>query len=110
MTGSEDNQLAERIRQQLDQQADALDELTVARLRAARMRALEKARHPRRRWLPVLGSAVAAALVLAMLVWHQPVELPGTLDDLDIVASGDDLDMIEDLEFYDWLDETQTAG
>ncbi len=110
MTGTEENRLTDQIRQRLDQQADALDELTVARLRAARLRALGQAKRPHHRWWPLLGSALAAALVVAILVWQQPVELPGALDDLDIVASGDDLDMIEDLEFYDWLDETQTAG
>ena len=110
MTSPREDRLAERIRQQLDREAGQLDELTVARLRTARLRALEQARRPRHRWLAMLGTAAVAAVVAAVLYWQSPVNLPGAIDDLDIVATGDEMELFEDLDFYDWLDETQTAG
>jgi hypothetical protein len=110
VTTRQEDRLVERIRQQLDREAGQLDELTVARLRAARLRALETAGRPHRRWLALLGTAAVAAIVVAVLYWQQPVTLPGAIDDLDIVATGDDMELLEDLDFYDWLDKTQTAG
>lgn len=110
MTSPQQDRLAERIRQQLERDAGQLDELTVARLRAARKRALEPARRPRQRWLALLVTATVAAVVAAVLYWQPPVALPGAIDDLDIVATGDDMELYEDLDFYDWLDETQNAG
>jgi ferric-dicitrate binding protein FerR (iron transport regulator) len=110
VTGPQEDRLAERIRQQLDREAGQLDELTVARLRAARLHALERARRPHYRWLALLGTAAVAAIVVAVLYWQPPADLPGAIDDLDIVATGDEMELFEDLDFYDWLDETQTAG
>ena len=109
MTGQDDNRFIEQVKYQLDQQADQLDEITAAKLRTARLRALDT-RRPRKLWLPVFGTATVSAIVLAMVLWQIPTELPGPLEELDILASGEDLELIEDMDFYDWLDATQTKG
>ena len=55
--------------------------------------------------------AVAAAVLVAMVLWHRPdgvlpVSEGGTLamEDLDLIADGDGLDMVEDTDgaFYEW--------
>ena len=110
MTQQDENEFVEQVKQQLDQQADQLDELTAAKLKAARLRALEAASRPRKLWVPAFGTATAAAVMLAVLLWQSPSELPGPFEELDIIASGEDLELIEDMDFYDWLDATQATG
>lgn len=83
-----------------------LDELTIARLRAARLRALD-ARSARWRTLAAT-TAVGLALALAGIVWFRaPAELPvppspEIVADLDLLTS-ESPDFYEDLEFYRWL-------
>ena len=67
-------------------------------------------------WLPA-GAAAAAALAAVML-WQgedgpAPAAQPtlAALEDLDIVAGGEDLDMFdEDEEFYAWAAEQTSDG
>jgi hypothetical protein len=110
MNDGEQQRFVEAVKRQLDTQSEALDELTLARLRAARKRALEAGTGRRRYWLPALGTATAAVLALAFLLWPASRELPVTLDDWEIVASQDDLELIEEYDFYEWLEATQDAG
>jgi hypothetical protein len=109
MSEQQDDRFVENVRRQLDAQADGLDELTVARLRAARKRALASHRAGQR-WLPAFGVATAAAALLALLLWQSPSAPLLPAEDWEIVVSGDDLDLIEEYEFYEWLDATQAAG
>lgn len=93
-----------------------LDAGALARLREARIEALAAAgsRVPvwRSRWaLPAGVAAVAAAVIVASVVWldlgSQP--RPGvpfaahSNEDMAIELSGDNLDMYADMEFYRWL-------
>ena len=110
MTEQDEKAFVGQIKQQLDQHADSLDELTSARLKAARLRALEAAPRAKKLWVPAFGTATAAAVMLAVLLWQNPPDMPGTFEELDIIASGEDLELIEELDFYDWLDATQTTG
>jgi len=112
-----DEELVSRARAQLDRDVDALDETTRARLRAARLRALDALDAPRawhglaapRRLL--LASAAALALVLAttswLAAWRQRESAARTLadglDDVEILATADDLELYDDLDFYRWL-------
>jgi hypothetical protein len=71
-----------------------------------------------RLWAPAFGAV--AALVLGIAIWrpHGSVDAPPTLssthsgyEDLDIVASNDSLDLLQDdIEFYDWVDASAPAG
>jgi hypothetical protein len=113
----------DQARRLLDESAQALDAATLSRLNRARQAALAQ-RTPRRRaawvFLPA-GLAGACALLLAVGVWHgrrAPTAMPAqaavaagangsavNAGDLDMIASGDDLEMMQDLDFYAWLDE-----
>lgn len=114
-TGRDDQQLTEHLGQQLRDSETQIGEMTAARLQAARRQALEQAgKTPGRErttgWA-LGGFATAAVAVLAIVLWqggdsHAP-ELTG--DDWDLLAERD-LQLIEDLDFYDWLPEEETAG
>ncbi|HST28005.1 MAG TPA: DUF3619 family protein [Rudaea sp.] len=113
---------ADRARSLLDESAQALDAATLSRLNRARQAALAQ-RAPRRRaawvFLPA-GLAGACALLLAVGVWHgrrAPTAMPAQAEvaasangsavnagDLDMIASADDMEMMQDLDFYAWLD------
>jgi len=102
--------LAARARAQLDQDVDSLDETTRARLRAARLRALDAHGERRRFALPrglLAATAGAVALFLVVSSWRQQArrDLPlgEDLDDVEILAAADDLELYDDLDFYRWL-------
>lgn len=101
-----DRTLVEKVKQQLDQHAEAVDDLTVARLGAARQRALARRSLSVRYWIPLGGLATAAilALVSFLLVQQPQTQDPG----LELWTGGDDLELIEELDFYAWLEETQS--
>lgn len=113
-----DEELAARARAQLDRDLEGLDESTRARLRAARLRALDglEDRGARRGFAAPRGllaaSAGAVALALVVASWRQrdgaEHALADELDDADILASTDDWELYDDLDFYRWLDEDGT--
>ena len=58
-------------------------------------------------WMPATG--VAAAAVLAMVLWTGSPETDefGTdavASDMEILLTEDSLEMLEDLEFYSWVE------
>lgn len=110
----DDQQLIDGLGRQLRDSEASVDELTAVRLQSARRRALDAdgRRVTRDRFGWTLGGfATAAVAVLAVVLWtggETPApELFGA--DMDMLAEGD-LQLIEDLEFYDWLPEEETAG
>ena len=101
-----DDQFSEHIGQRLRDSEDQLDELTLARLRAARLHALEAARPARPRLLAggLAGAATVAALALAVW-WMQPATVATPpLEDLQLLSAGEDLQLMEELDFYLWLE------
>lgn len=122
MNKSELPEWTDQARSLLDESAQALDATTLSRLNRSRQAALAQ-RVPRRRaaWLLLPAGLVGAcALLLAVGVWHArrvptaiPAQSPATASangnavnagDLDMIASGDDIEMMQDLDFYAWLD------
>jgi len=110
------HEFAERLRHQLEASVDDIDELTAARLQAARKRAVAAIARPRglSAWIPVGGLATAAVAVLAvtLVLWNGDIEqLPSGLSqgDWELLAEAD-LPLIEELDFYDWLAEEDVAG
>ena len=107
------DEIEKRARAAFDASVDGIDAATRARLNQARQAALAELDRPRvwsGSWLPV--AALAGAAVLAVALWLQP-GLPETpavtvlagseVDDLELLTTGDDLDMLaEDVEFYAW--------
>lgn len=111
--------LEKRTREVFGASVEQLDAGTRARLRAARQAAiaeLESRQRPAwQGWLPM--AVAASAVLVAVLLWRAPAESPvpvassgatEAIDALEIVAAGDDLDLVaEDLEFYVWLEQTE---
>jgi len=112
----EDRAFEERTKLLFDESVAGLDAATRSKLTRARHRALEEleASAPvgwRPQWIP--AGVVAAVLVGVLLLWQgQPAVSPdgqafdvAALSDLEILLGEEDLDMIQELEFYAWLDE-----
>jgi ferric-dicitrate binding protein FerR (iron transport regulator) len=110
------NRFESRTRAAFDDSVEALDAHTRSRLNQARQVALAELATPspwRRAWLP--AGAFAAAAALAVGLWlgagdpaavqsQQAMTQPApSLDDLAVVASDDELALLdEDPEFYAW--------
>ena len=120
MTDERMRQLERMSRAAFDESVESLDAATRSRLARARAAALEELQHRRMAWsstwLPA-GAAAAAALVAVMLWQGEEGGPPATepalaaLEDLDIVAGGEDLAMFdEDEEFYAWAADEMLDG
>ena len=106
---------------QLEQSAKALFDDSVARLDAATLSKLNQGRqaaiaeladgNPARhwvRWMPATGVATVALVAILMLRGPADIDVPiasdPTITDFEILLGEDSLEMIEDLEFYSWID------
>jgi hypothetical protein len=113
MNGDESRQKQlDGLKGALDASCERLDASTLARLKAGRLRALElaEARNSlfsrRPHWLTAGGLATTALLVVMVTGWlvasrqNRPAQ---QLEDLEIVAAQEQLDLYADLDFYRWL-------
>jgi hypothetical protein len=115
-----DEEFAKRAGNLLRRGADGIDAATASRLTRARHAALASragTAAPALRWLPVLSTAAVGALAVGLwLAREQPAGEPAaapvleTAADLDLLLAGDNLEMLEDLEFYAWLDAERSAA
>ncbi len=112
-----DEQLAEQAKEEFDQSVDGLDAATLSRLNRARQAALATARPDSvfagrewLRWMPATGVAAAVLLLVAQ-------QGPGDVDvitaapsDLEIMLGEESIEMLEELEFYSWLNADEFEG
>jgi len=114
---TDDDRLAafeRRAQELLEESTERLDGRVRSRLTQARSAAVEEARRARghlawRTWIPV--GAVAGAAALAVLLWSGAPRSPeapvlavhSSLDDLDILVTNESFELLEDLEFYEWV-------
>lgn len=106
---SGDERVVQRAKALFDESVQALDAGTLSKLHRARERALARARGGEKRahwtgWMP--AGAVTAAVIVAVAWWHArgTGELPGAAGyDAEILLAGEELEMLEDLEFYRWM-------
>ena len=120
-----DDAFVEQAGSMLSDGAETLDASTRSRLNRARQKALLELRERSRmqrwiadQWVPAFGAALIA--LLAAGLWFgvgmqtgsenmsqratvAPAD-PGDLADLDMLLADENLEMIEDLEFYLWMD------
>lgn len=106
--------MEQRSRELFEDSVGRLDARTRSRLNQARQQALNELNKgvTRRYWLTApLGGLAAAAVVAIVLLngresaapMQEAAVLP--LDDFDIVADADSLELLQDVEFYSWLAE-----
>jgi len=109
-----DEQLAEAAKKAFDQTVDGLDAATLSRLNRGRQAALAVTREPVRqwlRWMPATG--VVAAVLLALVIQQGPGDvdvIAAPAADLEMLLGEESIEMLEDLEFYSWLDTEELAG
>ena len=103
-----DGEFEARAKALFDDSVAALDGETQSRLNRGRQAALSEIRGRRSLWptlVPVTG--VAAAAVVAVLVIGRAPEmeaLDAPVTDIEILLDEDSLEMLEDLEFYSWME------
>lgn len=106
--------LEQRSRELFDGSVSRLDARTRSRLNQARQQALGELNQgtARRYWLaaPLGGIAAAVVIAVVMMTGRQttaptPDSAALPLDDFDIVADADSLELLQDMEFYSWLAE-----
>ena len=104
-----DDQFAQDAKALFDASVDELDGATLSTLNQSRHRALEELGSPRAgllRWAPAAGVA-AAALLAVMLTLPSPNQvetMPPAIADMEILLGEESIEMLEDLEFYSWLE------
>lgn len=116
MNKENDDQFGARLAQELDRANRHLPDPVLNRLRKARRQAVAEAKRSSGRplfiprWLTAGGLASAAIIVVAISFWYtapRPTTPGVPLEYLDHLAAREHHEMIEDLDFYRWLAETQ---
>lgn len=100
----------QHTREQLDDSVNSLDAATLSRLNQARQKALNT---PRPNFFLATGTGAVFAsftvAVLIVLLWTtmssppREQQLAQQYEDIDMLTSDADLDLLEDLEFVSWL-------
>lgn len=104
------NEFLKRAKQDFDDSVEHLDAATLSSLNRARQKALQAAgpnRRERNYWLPATGMAAAVLLVITVARMPDVVdeEIPTVAtSDFEILLGDDSIDMLEELEFYSWLE------
>jgi hypothetical protein len=108
----DDERFTKRAKQLFDESVQDIDAQSQSRLNRGRQKALsEMGRHPAMGafgiWAPATG--IAAAAVIAVTLWtgnRQAIDVapPSTATDFEILLNVDSLEMLEELEFYSWMD------
>lgn len=104
-----DEKIAQEAKALFDESVDKLDGATLSTLNQSRQRALAEARaRPTQwmRWMPAAGMA-AATLLVVMVILPDPAgvqRVPTEVTDMEILLGEDSIEMLEDLEFYAWID------
>jgi hypothetical protein len=96
-----------------DESVEELDAATLSKLNRGRHAALAELHRPAQqwsRWMPVTG--VAAAVLIAVMVMQSPTAvddaaLSTAATDMEILLGEDSIEMLEDLEFYSWIDSVE---
>jgi len=106
-----------KVKKQLDEQSEHLDAATLSKLNQARQAALAqvnpKPSRLKNNWLPASGLAAAVLLTSVFLFRSEEITTNSNhgMDDIEIIASSDNLDLYEQLDFYMWLlEENNSAG
>ena len=110
-----DDRFADKAKSLFDDSVDSLDAATLSTLNQGRHLALEeinKGHSPFWRWAPAAG--VTAAVLVAVLVTLEEPQvvdtLPDSVADMEILLGEDSIEMLEDLEFYAFIELLEQEG
>lgn len=115
MQSKSDEEFTRTVKQQLDASLAQVSPQTLRRLQTARQQALNGKVHTHRpwlafpRWVTAGGLATAAVAVLTVSLWvGVPRPQPPAVDEeLDRIATKEQMELYEDLEFFRWLAENK---
>lgn len=120
-----EQEFLDQVKQRLDDTTDQIDELTLARLGAARRRAVEAGSHQhsilsmgdiltavRGRRFAWLAGGLFLLLLLATLRLQTPVPStqPLLLDDMELLSAAEELEFYRELDFFIWVADEQDEG
>ncbi len=104
------NDFETKVNKAFKQQVESLDNQTLHRLRDAREKALKQKSAPclSLKWLSGAGAGVALASLLTFLVVPNLTQSNSLspLDDLEMLSAEADLDLVTQMDFYQWLDDS----
>lgn len=104
-----DQQWLNTVQAELEQSVQEIDAATQSKLTQIRSHALEKTPVKKRNLFGLPAATLATAcLVLAIVVnfpEQQTDQNETMIDDLDLITNSESLELLEDLEFYEWLED-----
>lgn len=104
----------QRVKSALDEGEAQLDANTLRDLRLARHRAIEALHKPRRLWQPlglVATAATMGVVVIGLQVMQPKAPNPAQgLEDMTLLSAGEEFELYENLEFYQWLELEKRKG
>ena len=121
---SQDDRLAEQAAKMLRESADGLDAATLSRLNRARQAALAEWDRTTassswfpERWHSSVAVATVAFVAIGIGTLRGPLWVPESIanheqvSDVDVLLADENLEMLDDLDFYDWMEpeESQTG-
>jgi len=110
MMNEQDETFAKKAKAAFDASVDELDAATLSRLNRGRHAALAELARPKHqwsRWMPATGVAAAVLVAVVLLQTSSVVNEvvgPASVTDMEILLGEDSIEMLEDLEFYSWID------
>jgi hypothetical protein len=113
VVSAQEERLEVRSRELLQQSAEYLDAHTLSKLTQARHAALDelqRARAYRMRRVMIPAGSLAAVALVAVVMWSGFTLRGGnglpeatSVDDVELVADEDNVDLMSDLDFYSWV-------
>jgi hypothetical protein len=110
-----DREFLARVKRALDADADGLDALAASRLARARHRALDRIDGSRRApggLIPagVFAAGLTTAVILSQLSGGAPAEFHERMLEFELAVPSESIELIEELEFYEWLQANGYTG
>jgi hypothetical protein len=102
--------IEKRAKDLFDDSVERLDGATLSRLNQGRHAALDALQNGQSNavwghWVPLGGVAAAALLTVIVMRGPNAVDLPSeSVTDFELLLEGESLEMLQDLEFYSWLE------
>lgn len=119
-TNTSDRELVTRAREIHSQACANVDAHTRAQLAAARRNAMAPERAPshKRMWLPAAGAMAACALAVGVILWRpasaptpaQGQQVASNVAELPLDTDSKQMDLYQNLEFYQWLAQQPDSG